>query len=163
MWIDIREKTPKENQRVITFSGYTGINIMTYYDLEAFENRILQSPNRRCKNLFRGPDGWLTDDVTHWMPLPDPPKTSPESNHRIQVISGMSGYFAVLLADITTEKGEYTEIIETGIGRYENITDAQDEAKVWAEEMNLPYISSHGWLRGDRIIKAPSLHISKLI
>lgn len=65
-WINIEDRLPEEGQRVIIYFKMTGIDIMKYHDLEGTEDRIMG------KNLFTG-RGFLTDDVTHWMPLPEPP------------------------------------------------------------------------------------------
>ena len=59
-WINIKDKLPEEGQKVIYYFKETGISI-GYYS---------------CKggcDCFYSHDGWLCDDVTHWMPLPKPP------------------------------------------------------------------------------------------
>jgi len=66
-WIDIKKQAPKEGQRVITYHDMTGIDIMKYSDLEGTEDEIMG------KHFFSNSSGFLTDDVTHWMPLPDKP------------------------------------------------------------------------------------------
>ena len=65
-WISISDRTPKENERVITYFEHTGISIMEYHDLEGTEDEAMG------KHYFCG-YGFLTDDVTHWMPLPEKP------------------------------------------------------------------------------------------
>ena len=60
-WIDIREQKPKEGQRVIYYFRHTGVS----------SGRYTHTEDGHC---FYGLEGWLTDDVTHWMPFPDPPK-----------------------------------------------------------------------------------------
>ena len=67
-WIKIEDQLPKEGQRVITYFEHTGIEIMEYHDLEDTKDKIFG------KNFFIGCGGFLTDDVTHWMPLPDKPE-----------------------------------------------------------------------------------------
>ncbi len=66
-WIKIEDQTPKDGDKVITYFEHTGIEIAIYKDLEGTEDEIFG------KNLFFNKNGWLTDDVTHWMPLPDIP------------------------------------------------------------------------------------------
>ena len=66
-WIRIEDKLPEDSQRVIVYFERTGIDIMKYHDLEGTEDE------KMGKNLFTG-NGFLTDDVTHWMPVPEPPK-----------------------------------------------------------------------------------------
>lgn len=70
-WISIDDKLPKEGQQVIIYFKQTGIDIMKYHDLEGTEDE------KMGKNLFTG-RGFLTDDVTDWMPLPNIPQ---EDNH----------------------------------------------------------------------------------
>jgi len=60
-WIKIKDRYPKDGQRVIFYFEVTGISIGKYFYREGY-------------HCFCSPDGWLCDDVTHWMPLPDPPK-----------------------------------------------------------------------------------------
>ena len=66
-WIKMTDQCPKENQRVIIYFEGTGIDIMEYHDLEGTEDEQMG------KELFTG-RGFLTDDVTHWMPLPERPR-----------------------------------------------------------------------------------------
>ena len=68
-WIDIRDKKPEVGQTVLTFFKITGIEIAEYFHPE---------PDERVKGLetmdcFQNKAGFLCDDVTHWMPLPEPP------------------------------------------------------------------------------------------
>jgi len=74
-WIDINERTPEDGQVVLTYFGELTdpIEISIYKNLEGTDDEIFG------KNLFRNHRGWLTDDVTHWMPLPDPPRIKPVS------------------------------------------------------------------------------------
>lgn len=60
-WISVEERLPKNQQRVIYYFELTGAHVGAYYD-------SVDGP------LFVGDKGYLTDDVTHWMPLPEPPK-----------------------------------------------------------------------------------------
>lgn len=63
-WIKCTDRLPDDGQAVIYYFEFVGVN-RGNYDKE--------------DNCFHGKKGWLTDDVTHWMPddgqaLPDPPK-----------------------------------------------------------------------------------------
>ena len=60
-WVKVEDKLPKEGQRVIYYFKETGISCGRYMKTESGD-------------FFCGPAGWLTDDVTHWMPLPDAPE-----------------------------------------------------------------------------------------
>ncbi len=63
-WVKIEDKLPEEDQRVIYYFKETGIDIgiFTQQDVVGFK-----------MNTFYGKSGFLSDDVTHWMPLPDVP------------------------------------------------------------------------------------------
>ena len=63
-WIKIDDKLPEEGQRVIYYFEKTGI------DIGRFSQEFIQPMKG---NTFHGHGGWLTDDVSHWMPLPNPP------------------------------------------------------------------------------------------
>ena len=67
-WIKIKDERPKEGERVITYFKHTGVSIMKYHNLRGTKDEIMG------KDLFTGSGGFLTDDVTHWMPLPKKPK-----------------------------------------------------------------------------------------
>ena len=63
------------------------------------------------------------------------------SNLRISVGWGMSGYYAVMYVDVMDEQlGTYTDIQQTGIGRYKNKEDAVMEARGWAKSECLPFV-----------------------
>ena len=66
-WIKVTDKLPEEGQRVFYYFKKVGVHRGHYYTSEPYGS------------TFYGPNGWLTDDVTHWMPdegqpLPEPPK-----------------------------------------------------------------------------------------
>jgi len=64
---------------------------------------------------------------------------SKSRNHRITTTEGMSGYFAVMIADY--EDIDWNpDIVTTGIGRYNTKKEAIKEAKQWAESEELPYV-----------------------
>ena len=62
------------------------------------------------------------------------------SNFRIGITQGISGHFAVMLVDVTDDRGTYTDVQQSGIGRYRNKQDAIEEAKEWAKAEELPCI-----------------------
>lgn len=73
-WINIDDQLPKEGQKVIYYFEKTGV------DRGYFTQYFFKEGGKI--NTFYG-NGWLSDDVTHWMPdegqaLPEPPKTKPE-------------------------------------------------------------------------------------
>lgn len=65
-WIRVEDRLPEEGQRVIYYFHYVGVHVGNYtkhVDEEGYEHAV-----------FFSPAGWLSDDVTHWMPFPDAPK-----------------------------------------------------------------------------------------
>jgi hypothetical protein len=61
-------------------------------------------------------------------------------NYRISTTHGMSGYFAVMLADYE-DMGWNTDVVNTGVGGYSCHEDAIREAISWAEEEDIPYVA----------------------
>lgn len=61
-WIKIKDKIPAEKQKVITYFDVCGIDVMTYHNLRDTEDEEFGD------NMFTSPRGFLTDDVTHWLP-----------------------------------------------------------------------------------------------
>ncbi len=60
-------------------------------------------------------------------------------NHRISTTHGMSGFFAVHIAEFSDDgKLWYTDVINTGTGRYKNSEDARKEAKQWSVADEIP-------------------------
>lgn len=72
-WINIRDKKPEIGQKVLTFFDVTGIEIATYYRPYP-HNQVEGLEKMDC---FENRSGWLCDDVTHWMPLPARPESTP--------------------------------------------------------------------------------------
>lgn len=60
-WISVKDRMPEEEQRVLYYFAPVGMHTGRYKKTEH-------------GNVFYGAAGWLTDDVTHWMPLPELPK-----------------------------------------------------------------------------------------
>ncbi len=69
-WISIKDQRPTEEQDVFYFFEWTGVNKGKYqgvpYDPEHFGTD--EDGNPYVGNCFYGKKGFLTDDVTHWMP-----------------------------------------------------------------------------------------------
>lgn len=62
------------------------------------------------------------------------------SNHRLITSRLGSGWAAVLLVDVHVEgRGTYTDVQQTGIGRYATKEEADEEARQWAEVEELPW------------------------
>jgi hypothetical protein len=72
-WISVKDRLPEEGVPVLIVydcCGEPDIDVMKrYHGQTIYESgEVFDYPNH-----FRGPRGFLTDDVTHWMPLPEPP------------------------------------------------------------------------------------------
>ncbi|UPT53361.1 hypothetical protein [Synechococcus phage Ssp-JY38] len=61
------------------------------------------------------------------------------SNHRLTVSLLGSGYAAVHLVDVTDESGTYTDVQQTGIGRYATREEAVVEARMWSKSDDIPF------------------------
>lgn len=60
------------------------------------------------------------------------------TNPRITVMLLGSGFAAVQLVDVEDKHGKYTDVQQTGIGRYAKRDKAVIEAKQWAKAEELP-------------------------
>ncbi len=58
-WISVKDRLPEDNKEVLIYCG-------SYHELGWYE-----SDNKSWRSDFLG---CCTDDITHWMPLPQPPK-----------------------------------------------------------------------------------------
>ena len=65
-WIPVTERYPEEEQKVLYYFKETGISQGTFW--------ISDTPGFEGMRCFGGWDGYLCEDVTHWMPLPKAPK-----------------------------------------------------------------------------------------
>lgn len=61
------------------------------------------------------------------------------SNHRLTVSLLGSGYAAVHLVDVTDKNGTYTDVQQTGIGRYATRKEAVVEARMWSQSDDIPF------------------------
>ena len=59
-WISVDDWLPEEGQSVIYYFDVVGMHFGKYYG----------------DNCFGGRSGFLTGDVTHWMPLPELPEST---------------------------------------------------------------------------------------
>ncbi|TXH42211.1 MAG: hypothetical protein E6Q97_36045 [Desulfurellales bacterium] len=67
----------------------------------------------------------------------DPNKTPAYITHTTQRSVG-GAFFALMIKWDRTEGG-FWDIWRTGVGRYDNIEDAAEEARWWADAEGLPY------------------------
>ena len=65
-WINIKDKAPEDGQRVIYYFAPLGM-FMGHYERCKGEAAIYGT------HCFSSAHGFLTDDVTYWMPAPDAP------------------------------------------------------------------------------------------
>jgi hypothetical protein len=78
-WISIKDQAPEDGQDVIYYFDVVGRHRGKYCEVEYPEEWGLDSDGKPFKgHQFYSERGFLTDDVTHWMPdngqpLPPPP------------------------------------------------------------------------------------------
>jgi len=100
-WIKIEDKVPPEGVNLLYFFDCTGISFGQYYGIE---------PDYcpETGHVFASHDGWLTGDVTHWMPLPDVPEGAYEEGwEMVEVEEEMSDEQA--LSESTGGRTEMTQ------------------------------------------------------
>lgn len=66
--------------------------------------------------------------------------TEKTSNFRIGVQLLGSGHAAILYVDVTDDHGTYTDVQQTGIGRYATHKEAAIEARMWAKSDDYPLV-----------------------
>lgn len=65
-WISMKDHRPENGQKVIYYFKHVGVHIGRYHreiDEEGYEH-----------DVFSGINGFLEDDVTHWIPIPELPE-----------------------------------------------------------------------------------------
>lgn len=65
-WIDINKRAPEDGQYVIYYFHMVGVWAGQY-------TRCKGEDAKYGTHCFSGAGGFLVDDVTHWMPLPEAP------------------------------------------------------------------------------------------
>ena len=78
-WILIEDGSPSEKQAVIYYFKHVGVHRGNFQTTDYGEDLGLDENEETYKgNCFYSKSGFLTDDVTHWLPdngqeLPNPP------------------------------------------------------------------------------------------
>lgn len=95
-WIKIKDQVPTEGQAVIYFFHYVGVHRGKYEEVDYGEEVFGLDKNGETYkgDCFYSDKGFLTDDVTHWMPdtgqeLPERPKdtkANPELTSQAEAI-----------------------------------------------------------------------------
>ncbi len=67
-------------------------------------------------------------------------KKETTANFRIGVDLLGSGHAAVMYVDVTDDNGTYTDVQQTGIGRYVTRKEAAAEARAWSESEGVPLL-----------------------
>lgn len=62
VWVPVKQRLPEPKQDVVYYFEFTGRSVGQYL-------------GDGTSNVFGGRFGFLTNDVTHWMPLPPAPET----------------------------------------------------------------------------------------
>lgn len=74
-WISVEERLPELDRGVLVYYG----NLVRSYVYVAEMKRHYDSETREwMDDWVEGPSAIVTEDVTHWMPLPDPPSERDE-------------------------------------------------------------------------------------
>lgn len=70
-WISVKDRLPKRGERVLSYLDFSKIPELKWENTVAdnIYNGVLVGSNPR-KHIWE----WQGDCVTHWMPLPEPPK-----------------------------------------------------------------------------------------
>jgi len=66
-WIKVEDKLPKENQKVWYYFKPCGVYLGNYSRIE-YPKEATGVDYPVYGDCFHSKHGWLTDDVTHWMP-----------------------------------------------------------------------------------------------
>lgn len=70
-WISVKDRLPPENETVLVFLNNQEIELMAYCKYFGY----LKKENEPIEYCWGGYNGaYDIDQVTHWMPLPEPPK-----------------------------------------------------------------------------------------
>jgi hypothetical protein len=69
-WIKVKDRLPKENQKVFYFFDVCGV-FAGKYTLWDCSKDLKQPKGTTIYNCFYSDSGYLCDDVTHWMPRKD--------------------------------------------------------------------------------------------
>ncbi|KAF5053588.1 hypothetical protein DSECCO2_396900 [anaerobic digester metagenome] len=71
-WVSVSEKLPEDERPVLTFMGYGGERVIGFQQIQSYFC-FDPNPHWQYGGLLR--DG---QSITHWMPLPDPPRMDGE-------------------------------------------------------------------------------------
>jgi hypothetical protein len=64
-WVNIKERYPEDNQRVLCYNGYIYLKQFEFYDIG---HRFYDGDIH-----WNGKPIGVVEDITHWMPIPAPP------------------------------------------------------------------------------------------
>jgi hypothetical protein len=77
-WINIQDQKPEQNQKVFYYFSPIGVHAGKYKQI-IYPKEFTGSDEIVKGDCFNSGNGWLVDDVTHWMPrgnnddFPQPP------------------------------------------------------------------------------------------
>lgn len=71
-WVSVSDKLPEDERPVLTFMGYGGERVIGFQQIQSYFC-FDPNPHWQYGGLLR--DG---QSITHWMPLPDPPRMDGE-------------------------------------------------------------------------------------
>lgn len=117
-WINIHDRAPEEGQQVLGyFDVFDSIEIYTYHDVsKEFEGLHHQFINRT---------GFLTDDITHWMPLPKKPAKTPEDD----ILQEMEKFEEDLMKELTTDQAFEEAEHGDNVQKFESMDDLESSLR----------------------------------
>lgn len=76
-WISVEEGTPKQGDRVLLAIQHEECLVVGYWGCGEYEACTVNMEVSCCGYCYGGmvERGFRSEEVTHWMPLPDPPNT----------------------------------------------------------------------------------------
>lgn len=80
-WISVKDKLPEFETNVITYYQFMDGKGEKAKPIHCIQVGYLVQTSKRANNNIRNEwhieENWAQDRITHWMPLPSPPNTTP--------------------------------------------------------------------------------------
>ena len=109
-WIDINNQRPEEDQKVFYFFAFLGVYRGQYSLVEYPEEMSDEGSEPVYGDCFHGKGGFLTDDVTHWMPDDDREDLPDVPQGYIEIHDGRFREYALESETVRIKKDEYESL-----------------------------------------------------
>lgn len=73
-WISTKDRLPEENTPVLICTQWGDVWMASYYSECRLAQKLLSPAHWDIETLRGGGIDFMAKDVTHWMPLPEPPE-----------------------------------------------------------------------------------------